>query len=54
MPDTLTKPEAVPDEYPARSTVTKRRIVRWIAIIAIGVVVVLAIWQDPLYALPDV
>jgi hypothetical protein len=49
MPDTLTKPLAEPDEGPARFT--KRRLMRWIAVLTIGIVVVLAIWQEPLYAL---
>ena len=49
MPDTLSKPLAEPEEGPARFN--KRRLVRWVAVLTIGIVVVLAIWQEPLYAL---
>ena len=48
MPDTMTRPLAGPDEGPARFN--KRRLIRMIAILTIGIVLVLAIWQDPLYA----
>ena len=48
MPDTLTETEAEPEEGPAR--ITTRRLVRWITILTIGIVVVLAVWQEPLYA----
>lgn len=48
MPDTLTEPLTEPDEDPARFN--RRRLVRWIAVLTIGIVVVLAIWQEPLYA----
>lgn len=51
MPHTLTRPTAGPEEGPARFS--KRRLIRWIAILTIGIVVVLAIWQEPLYALAD-
>jgi hypothetical protein len=49
MPDTLTRPMAGPEEGPARFS--RRRLVRWIAVLTIGIIVVLAIWQEPLYAL---
>ena len=49
MPDTLTKPRAEPEEGPARFN--KRRLVRAIAILTIGILAVLAMWQEPLYAL---
>ena len=49
MRDTLTKPLTEPEEGPARFN--KRRLVRWITVLTIGIVVVLAIWQEPLYAL---
>ncbi len=49
MRDTLSKPQAGPEEGPARFN--KRRLVRWIAVLTIGIVLVLAIWQEPLYAL---
>ncbi len=45
MRDTLSKPLTEPEEGPAR--INKRRLVRWIAVLTIGIVVVLAIWQDP-------
>jgi hypothetical protein len=48
MPDTMTKPLAEPEEGPA--PFNKRRLVRWIAILTIGIIVVLAVWQEPLYA----
>jgi hypothetical protein len=46
--DVITRPEAGPEEGPARFN--RRRLVRWVAILTIGIVVVLALWQDPLYA----
>jgi hypothetical protein len=49
MPDTLLKPLAEPEEGPARFN--KRRLVRVILILTIGIIAVLAVWQDPLYAL---
>ena len=50
MRDTLTRPLAEPEEeYPARFS--RRRVVRWITVLTIGIVLVLALWQDPLYAL---
>jgi hypothetical protein len=52
MPDTLTRPLAGPEEGPARFN--KRRLIRWIAILTLGIVLVIAIWQEPLYALSDV
>jgi len=51
MPDTMTRPIAGPEEGPARFN--KRRLIRVIAILVIGIVIVLAIWQEPLYALTD-
>ena len=49
MRDTLSKPKAEPEEGPARFN--KRRLVRWIAVLTIGIVLILAAWQEPLYAL---
>jgi len=49
MRDTLDRPLAEPEEGPARFN--RRRLVRWAAVLTVGVVVVLAIWQEPLYAL---
>jgi len=46
--DVITKTELEPDEGPARFN--RRRLVRWVAILTIGILVVLAIWQEPLYA----
>ena len=37
-----------PEDHPARFNT--RRLVRWIAILTIGILVILAIWQEPLYA----
>ena len=37
-----------PDDYPPRFT--GKRLVRWAAILTVGILVVLAIWQEPLYA----
>ena len=51
MRDTLTRPIAGPEEGPARFN--KRRLIRWVTILVIGIVIVLAIWQEPLYALTD-
>ena len=50
MPDTdvICKPEAEPDERPARFN--RRRLVLWVTVLTIGILVVLALWQDPLYA----
>jgi hypothetical protein len=49
MPSTMTRPLAGPEEGPARFN--KRRLVRIIAILTIGILVILAVWQEPLYAL---
>jgi uncharacterized membrane protein len=48
MPETMTRPLAGPEEGPSRFN--KRRLIRVIAILVIGIVLVIAIWQDPLYA----
>lgn len=49
MRNTLTKPLAEPEEGPSRFN--RRRLVRWIAVLTIGIILVLAIWQEPLHAL---
>ena len=49
MRDTLNRPRTEPEEGPARFN--RRRLVRWIAVLSVGIVVVLAMWQEPLYAL---
>ena len=51
MSDTLRRPMVEPEEGPTRFN--KRRLIRWIAILTIGIVLVIAIWQEPLYALSD-
>jgi hypothetical protein len=48
MRDTLEKPLAEPEEGPARFS--RRRLVRWFTVLTIGIVLVIAIWQEPLYA----
>jgi len=50
MPDTdvITRPRLDEDEGPARFN--RRRLIRWVAILTIGILVVLALWQEPLYA----
>jgi hypothetical protein len=49
MPETLTRPPTEPDEGPA--PFNRRRLIRWIAILTIGILVVLAVWQENAYAL---
>ena len=49
MRDTLERPLTEPEEGPARFN--RRRLVRIVAVLTIGIVVVLALWQEPLYAL---
>jgi len=36
------------EDEPARFT--GRRVIRWVTILTLGILAVLAIWQDPLYA----
>jgi hypothetical protein len=47
--DVLPEPDLEEDE-PARFN--GRRMVRWVAVLTLGIVTVLALWQDPLYAGP--
>ncbi|GAA2704980.1 MULTISPECIES: hypothetical protein [Actinoplanes] len=47
MPDLLSRPETEPEEDPARFN--RRRMVRWLAILTVGTVVILACLQEPLY-----
>lgn len=43
------RPElGVEEDEPARFT--GRRVVRWVTILTLGILAVLALWQDPLYA----
>lgn len=37
------------DEYEPRFR--KRRLIRWAVVLTLGILAVLAIWQEPLYAL---
>ncbi|HET9518410.1 MAG TPA: hypothetical protein VFO77_11840 [Actinoplanes sp.] len=48
--DLVVDVDTEPDE-PARFNV--RRMVRWVTVLAVGILAVLAFWQDPLYALHD-
>lgn len=47
MFDVLRRSETGPDENPARFT--RRRLVRWLTILTIGTLTMVACWQDPLY-----
>jgi hypothetical protein len=44
--DTALEPE---DDAPARFS--GRRIARWVLVLAVGILAVLAVWQDPVHAL---
>jgi ferric-dicitrate binding protein FerR (iron transport regulator) len=46
--DVMAEPELEPDERPVRFT--RRRMIRWALILTIGILVVLASWQEPLHA----
>ncbi|GAA4589791.1 hypothetical protein BJY16_009016 [Actinoplanes octamycinicus] len=46
MPDLLSRPETEPEEDPARFY--RRRLIRWLTILTIGTIVMVAFWQDPL------
>jgi hypothetical protein len=46
------EPDGRPEEGPRRDVSRgRRRLIRWVAIIAGVILAVLACWQDPLYAL---
>ncbi|GIF03534.1 hypothetical protein [Actinoplanes siamensis] len=47
MRDVLSRRKTEPEEEPARFG--RRRLIRWLTILTIGTVVMLACWQDPLY-----
>jgi hypothetical protein len=47
--DVLDRLEQEPDEGPPRFR--WRRLVRWVTVLVVGILAVLAVWQDPLYAL---
>jgi len=46
--DVLIEPDVEEDEPASRFNA--RRVIRWVAILTIGILAVLAIWQEPLYA----
>ena len=46
--DVITPPE-VGEEEPA-PRITARRVVRWVTILTVGILAVLAFWQEPLHA----
>jgi hypothetical protein len=46
--DVITRPSLDEEDGPARFN--RRRLIRWAAILTIGILVVLALWQEPLYA----
>jgi hypothetical protein len=48
--DVLVEPQLdEPDDRPSR--LTGGRVLRWAVVLTIGILAVLAIWQEPLYAL---
>jgi hypothetical protein len=49
--DLLVHVETDEDDVPTRF-LSGRRLVRWVSVLAVGILAVLACWQDPLYALP--
>ncbi|MEV8506057.1 hypothetical protein AB0368_14665 [Actinoplanes sp. NPDC051475] len=50
MLDTDVRPKPEVDEDDRGPFFNRRRLVRVVAILTIGILAVLAIWQDPLYA----
>ena len=48
--DLKVHPDIEFEEEP-RPLISGRRLVRWITVLAVGILAVLALWQDPLYAL---
>jgi hypothetical protein len=46
--EVMTPAQTDADEPPARFN--RRRMIRWAMILTLGILAVLAIWQDPLYA----
>ncbi|MEU7908226.1 hypothetical protein [Actinoplanes sp. NPDC049118] len=46
--DVRSDPELEPEDDPGRFN--RRRVVRVVTILTLGILAVLAIWQDPLYA----
>ncbi|BCJ55648.1 hypothetical protein Asp14428_71230 [Actinoplanes sp. NBRC 14428] len=50
MLDTDVRPQAPVDEDDRGPVFNRRRLVRVVAVLTIGILTVLALWQDPLYA----
>jgi hypothetical protein len=46
--DVKLEPALEPDEGPSRFN--RRRVLRWVAILTLGILAVLVLWEDPLYA----
>jgi hypothetical protein len=47
--DVVEQLETEPDDDRPRFRL--RRVIRWVTILVVGILAVLAVWQDPLYAL---
>lgn len=45
------RPEPLVDEDEPPARLSGRRLVRWFVVLTLGILAVLAIWQEPLYAL---
>lgn len=41
------------DSEEQTALLTPRRLIRWTVVVAVGIVVMLAFWQDPVFADPD-
>lgn len=50
MLDTDIRPHHETDEEEPEGRFNRRRLVRVVAVLTLGILAVLAIWQDPLYA----
>jgi hypothetical protein len=48
--DLMVHLETDEEDLPARF-MSGRRLVRWVSVLAAGILAVLVLWQDPLYAL---
>jgi len=47
--DVRIDPDLEPEEHPGRFF-TRRRVIRMVTVLVLGILAVLAIWQEPLYA----